>query len=70
MATATIKRDKGSEETYSLSFKKITKGELLSLKNALKTHATISVVGQDMFAYLENAFINSGEHSLKEILED
>lgn len=53
----TIKKVK-NREVYNLSFASLTKGEFLSIYNALTSHSENSPVANDVLAYLENGLFN------------
>ena len=59
-----------NREVYNLTFASLTKGELLSLYNALASHGENSPVANDVLAYLENGLheFNENDPSLAQLV--
>lgn len=62
----TIKKNKkGAGQSYDVSFSGLTKGEIMSMKNALEASGT--PVSEDVHAYLNNGLIECDEPWLKDL---
>lgn len=59
------KTKKAQGQSYDVSFLSLTKGEILSLKNALESSG--SHVASDLLAYLNNGLSDCTEAWLKDI---
>ena len=68
MSKATVAKSKKSE-TYKVSFD-LTRGELISLHNALGLWGTKSSVAADLKSFLDNALIREGSPECVEISEE
>lgn len=63
----TIKKNKkGAGQSYDVSFSGLTKGEIMSMQNALQGHG--SHVAMDVLAYLNNGLIECDESWLKDLV--
>jgi len=61
-----FKKNKSGTETYDVSFKGLTRGEILAMRYALENHTT--PVGNDVFIYLRNALSMVEDESLRSLL--
>ena len=55
MTNCTVKHVK-KDNSYTINFKGLTKGEVLALSNALRIGRTISPAADDVGCYLRNGF--------------
>ena len=65
--SCTIKETKAG---FTITFKNLTQGEVLSLSNALRIARTISPVAEDVSDYLRKAFESVDSDVCKEFLEN
>jgi len=65
----TIKRNKkGAGQSYDVSFSGLTKGEIMSMQNALEASGT--PVSSDVLAYLNNGLYDCEEAWLLDLVPD
>lgn len=71
---AVVKRVKDSDNCFQIGFSKLTKGELLSLKNALESYSTACIEqlncmspASDVLCYLNNAIQEANDPRLADV---
>jgi len=64
----TIKKKPGAYNCYTMTFKGITRGGILAMLNALRSHAEHSAVGKDLFDFMKCGVEENGEPELKNLL--
>ena len=61
----TIKRKKRTFNSHTLTLKGATRGNILSLMNALEAHSVTSPVAKDILSFIQHAVDESGDEELK-----
>lgn len=65
----TVKHVK-KDNSYTITFKGLTKGEVLALSNALRIGRTVSPVADDVACYLRNGFHEMGGDVGQELMDN
>lgn len=58
-----VRRTRGQND-YTMSFKGLTRGAIMAMKNALELHSHTSSIAADIMAFLRSGIESSGDEEL------